>query len=99
LQNARSLLLLVSCPCLAHLACCLSHVVCCQLQSDTAPAYTQRIAAALAIERLSGRRDPLQTKVCVRACVRVSVRVGSKRDAVFVGSCACIGNICDRAIE
>ena len=31
-------------------------------------------AAALAIERLSGRRDLLQTDMCVRECVRASVR-------------------------
>jgi hypothetical protein len=72
------------------------------LQSDTAPSNTQRIAAALAIERLSGRQDPLQTEVCMRACVRACVRacawVASVR-CVVVGCCACAGSICATAIK
>jgi hypothetical protein len=56
--------------CLSHLACRLSHAVCCPLQSDTAPSHTQRIVAALALERLSGRRALLQTEVCARARLR-----------------------------
>jgi hypothetical protein len=46
-----------------HVVCCMSSVA--TLQRDTAPLHTKRIAAALAIERLSGRQDPLKTEVCV----------------------------------
>jgi hypothetical protein len=89
----------VASRCLSHLACRLSHAVCGPLQSDTAPSHTQRIAAALALERLSGRRAPLHTEVCVRVRVRACLRVGSERDGVFVGCCACVGRIRARAIE
>jgi hypothetical protein len=61
---------------LSRLACCMSHAACCPSQSDTAPSHTQRIAAALAIERLGGRRGPLQCRprcACVRVCVRACV--------------------------
>ena len=72
----------VACCLLSRLACCMSHAACCLLQSGAAPAHTQRIAAALAIERLGGRRGPLQCRprcarvhACVHACGTVSLRV------------------------
>ncbi len=66
--------------CLSHLACRLPHPACYLLQIGTAPSHTQRIAAALAIERLSGRRAPLQ---CRPRCACVRVCVGSERDGVY----------------
>jgi hypothetical protein len=76
--------------CFLSLVRCRSHsgmssVACRRLQSDTAPSHTPRIAAAHAIERLSGRRDLLQTEVCVRACGRACVWVGSKRTVCRCG--------------
>ena len=77
LQNARSPLLLVSCPCRSHSGT--SSVACRRLQRCRAT-QRRRIRSAsrrrIAIERLSGRQDPLQTEVCVRACVRACVHVG-----------------------
>ncbi len=41
----------------------------------------------------------MQTEVRVRACVRACLRVGSKRDGVVAGSCACVGSTRARTIE
>ena len=87
LQNARSLLLLVSYPCRSHSGT--SSVACRQLQRCRAT-QRRRIRSAsrrrIAIERLSGRQDQLQTEACVRACVRACVLwVGSKRTVCRCG--------------
>ena len=73
------------------LACRLPHAVCCNVACRVTQRRRIRSASRrrIAIERLSGRQDPLQTEVDVRACVRACVWVAS------VTVCRC-GLLCVR---
>ncbi len=92
LQNARSLLLLVSCPCRSHSGTssrCTMHDA--RSQSHGFPCTSSvacrrcRATQRRRIRGASRRRSQLSAsvaKVCVRACAPACVRAGSKRDGV-----------------
>jgi hypothetical protein len=96
LHTALSVLPVVSCPVL-HVVCRMPPVARCRVtqrrHTRSASRRRSKFSASVAGEaRCSADRG-------ARACVSACVRVGSKRDGVGVGCCACIGSTRARTIE